>query len=177
MFCYDYYVPKQETGMASVKNTDEITLEFVKEKKIIGTMHSHNDIGVSFSGTDDQCTNHSFIKNHIVTNNKHDFFAVSRIELPCGLIKFAKAKVIMQAPRLKHVKGVENIEEIKWPVYTGSTYYHDSRSGTGFYGNKKSHVPAVLPDTKDIDWDKRDRRQHAFMFDQKEHGGVCNGEF
>jgi len=185
IFCYDYFVPKQETGLASVQNNDEITLEFVKRKKIIATMHSHNEIGCSFSGTDDQCTNHSFIKHHIVTNNKHDFLAISRIELPCGLIKFAKAKVIMQVPTIKAVKGVENIEERKWaPIYGGKTYYYDSKTKTGYYGKNppntgynNDHLPAhYRDDIKDIDWKSTDRRQHAFLFDQKEHGGICDAK-
>ena len=186
IFCYDYYVPKQETGLASVKNNDEITLEFVTKKKIVAGMHSHNEIGCSFSATDEQCTNHSFIKHHIVTNNKHDFLAISRIELPCGLIKFAKAKVIMQVPTVKKVKGVENIEERK-SVYQnceGKTYYYDSTTMTGYYGKNppntgynSDHLPRhYRNDVKDVDWKKGSKRQHAFTYDQKEHGGICNAE-
>ena len=178
IFCYDYYVPKQETGIASVKNTDEITLAFVEKKKIVAGMHSHNEIACSFSATDDQCTNHSFIKHHIVTNNRHDFMAISRIELPCGLIKFAKAKVIMQVPSIKSVKGIENIEAIKYTGY-GKTYYYDSKTKTGYYGNNSNlpkHYQPLIDDGKDIDWQYGDKRQHAFLFDQKEHGGICDAK-
>jgi hypothetical protein len=172
-------VPKQETGLASVKNTDEITLEFVTRKKIIATMHSHNEIGVCFSSTDEQCTNHSFIKHHIVTNNKHDFMAVSRIVLPCGLIKFAKAKVIMQVPTVKKVKGVDNIETRKsTPVATGkSTYYFDSRSKTGYYDMDEMLGRHKAIDAEDLKWKKGSKRHHAFMYDQTIHGGHFNADY
>lgn len=175
IFCYDYFIPKQETGAASVKNNDEITLEFVQKKKIVATMHSHNEIACSFSHTDDQCTNHSFIKHHIVTNNRHDFMAISRIELPCELIKFAKATVVTQVPTVNKVKGIENIEE-RAPLYPvgGGTYFYDKKTGCGYYGNQKYLPKAYTPkvsDGKDIKWKKTDRRNHAFGYDQKDYGG------
>lgn len=180
IFCYDYFVPKQETGLASVKNNDEITLEFVTRRKIIATMHSHNEIGVSFSGTDEQCTNHSFIKHHIVTNNRHDFAAVSRIVLPCGLIKFAKAKVIMQVPAVKKVKGVENIEEYK--SYVVKSYGEDDTFRLNSLMRKELELNwppkhAGLLSVKDVDWKKGNKRHHAFMYDQTIHGGHYNADY
>ena len=176
IFAYDYYIPKQETGPATVKNTDEITLELATKNKYIGTMHSHGDIGVSFSHTDDQCTNHSFLKHHIVTNNKNDFMAISRIVLPCGLVKFAKAKVIMKVPAVKSIKGVDNIEEIK---FSPSTYYYNSKTNIGYYGNQPygtNNLPSLYQDGNDIEWKKGSTRQHGFMYDQNEQGGIYDAK-
>ncbi len=137
-------------------------------------MHSHNEIGVSFSSTDDDCTNHSFIKHHIVTNNKHDFLAISRVDLPCGLVKFAKAKVVMKVPDVKIIKGYDNIEEKKWaPVtYPGNGYNQNLPyyyQGKGYAGYKKE-------DTfdKQAKWSYGDKRQHAFLFDQEREGGCID---
>jgi hypothetical protein len=152
--CYGYYVPEQETGYASVKNLDEIDLTFVKKRKIVATIHSHGDIGVSFSSTDDQCTNHSFIKHHIVTNNSGDFMAISRIVLPCKLIKFAKASVTIKVPEIKEVKGIEKIKESSYVTTTYPTITNHNGS------------------TEGITWKYGDARHHAFEFDQTE-GGYC----
>jgi hypothetical protein len=165
IFAYDYYIPKQETGPASVKNMDEIDLERATKNKWIGTMHSHGEIGVSFSGTDDQCTNHSFLKHHIVTNNRGDYLAISRIVLPCGLIKFADARVIMKVPSIKKVKGIDNIEErtykpIVWPPK------NDNPTGGGIITYHEGS-------NEGITWKRGARRQHGFMYDQDREGGYC----
>ena len=153
IFCYGYYVPEQETGYASVKNLDEIDLAFVTKRKIIATMHSHGEIGVSFSSTDDDCTNHSFLKHHIVTNNRGDFMAVSRIVLPCKLVKFAKASVTIKVPVVKEIKGFDKIKEKVSTTTTPVITHHE--------GNMEG-----------ITWTYGDRRHHAFEFDQTK-GGYC----
>ena len=150
IFLYDYYIPKQEVGAASVINKDEIDLNFVTKKKIICGIHSHGEIGVGWSNTDDECTNHSFIKNNIVTNNKGDYLAKRRIELPCGLVKFQDARVIMKTPEVKKIKGFDNIEERKY-TYVKPTVIE--------YGDST------------INWKRGNTRQHGYMYNQDKYQG------
>lgn len=107
----DYYIPKQEITGASVENLDCITQEFVTEKGIIATIHSHANMNTFFSATDVKDTNSSFIKHHIVVNNKLDFSAVTQWALPNGSIFFFKANVTTSYPQATEVKGIENITE------------------------------------------------------------------
>jgi hypothetical protein len=159
IFCYDYYIPKQEVGAASVINKDDITLERWVEMKGICGIHSHGSMAVMWSTTDDECSNHSFIKHSIVTNNKGDYLAKKRIELPCGLVKFQTAKVIMKTPEIKKVKGFANIEE--------RTYEPIAYSGCG-YGSYGGYGGGYIDG---VDWKRGDKRHHGFMYDQSKHKG------
>lgn len=148
IYCYDYVIPKQETTLATVYNDDDIDTKFVEDNSIVATCHSHNDMAVGFSHTDEVCTNNSMIKNHIVTNNKGDFKAISRIELPCGLNKFVDAIVMSEAPAIeaKDIKGLENIKERTSPI----TYHQGSN--------------------ENITWKRGNKRNHAFGYDQGPNG-------
>jgi proteasome lid subunit RPN8/RPN11 len=80
----DYYIPKQQVSSASVSSDECMDLERVQELGIIGTIHSHSDMGVFFSGVDHEHTNTSFIVNHIVCNNKGEYLGQKALTLPCG---------------------------------------------------------------------------------------------
>ena len=107
----DYYIPKQEVGPATVRNKDCIDINLIQELGIVGTMHSHCNMGVFFSGTDDVSTNlSSGLKYHVVTNNRGEFNAVERMTLPCGMLKLVETSVDILLPDTE-LKGVENITE------------------------------------------------------------------
>lgn len=110
VFVNGYYIPKQQVTAASVKNLEAIDKEFIEENSIIATIHSHSDMGVFFSPTDDEFTNMSFIQHHIVVNNKGDFVAKSRIDLPCGMVKFVASKVETLIPTATPLIGEDKIE-------------------------------------------------------------------
>jgi hypothetical protein len=176
IFCHGYYIPKQEVGPASVINNDDIDLDFVKKHNIIAGIHSHGSMAVHFSSTDDQCTNHSFIKHNIVTNNAGDFLAISRIELPCGLIKFQKATVTIDVPECKTIKGFDNIEKRSY------TYIKPAVGSNGQWCRVCSRIPCncktgvIEHGHKAIDWKRGNKRQHGFMYGQDKYtegGGLC----
>lgn len=149
-----YYIPKQEVTASTVTNNDDIDADFCKKHSIIGTCHSHSSMGVYFSNTDDEHTNMSFLKHHIVTNNDGKFKAISRVELPCGMTKFVDAIVQMEVPNVekKDVEGIDNIEE---KTYT--TTYH---AGGKYYGVQNAPLA----------WKRGNKRNHAFGYEQGETG-------
>lgn len=108
VFIEGYWIPKQEVGGAHVHNLDVITPEIITAKGIVAGIHSHANMGVFFSPTDDNETNNTTIKHHIVCNNRGEFEAKSRYDLPCGLYKFTKAHVLICLPGIE-VVGLENI--------------------------------------------------------------------
>lgn len=110
VFINGYYIPKQQVTASSVKNLEAIDKEFIDENSIVATIHSHSTMGVFFSATDDEFTNMSFIQHHIVVNNKGDFVAKSRIDLPCGMMKFVPAKVETLIPTSTPLIGEDKIE-------------------------------------------------------------------
>ena len=108
----DYYIPKQEVTAGNVTNIDCIDDELIKDKGIIATIHSHANMGVFFSSVDEECTNLSLIRYHIVVNNKHEFTACTRWDLPNGKVAFFEAKVVVSVPQVDVVKNIKNIEKV-----------------------------------------------------------------
>ena len=108
----DYYVPKQEVTGSTVKNLDCIDAEAVKNMGIVATLHSHANMNVFFSSVDDESTNNSFIKTHLVVNNKFEFVACNRVDLPCGMVKFNSADVLLEESDVE-IKGFDAITVLK----------------------------------------------------------------
>jgi len=178
IYVHDYIITEQETSEASVKNLGDVDKAFTKKHKLVGTCHSHGNMGVFFSRTDDVCTNFSMLKNHIVTNNKGEFKAISRVVLPCGLVKFADALVHMKVPDVvaKDIKGLENIKErtcIATP-YAGS-YYNDEERFMPKDNN--SPISYHSGSTENITWKRGNKRNHAFKYGQDDDltGGGYGG--
>lgn len=109
-----YWIPKQEVSAASVKNLDVVDEEVIAAKGIVATIHSHGEMGVFFSSTDEEYTNLSQIKHHIVVNNAGEFVATSRTDLPCGMVKFDESSVHITVNKPIEVQGDENIKEFKY---------------------------------------------------------------
>ncbi len=114
-----YWIPKQTITAASVQNEDLVDAEVIRTRGIVAGIHSHGTMGVFFSHTDIESTNMSQIRHNIVVNNKHEFVAQSRVDLPCGMVKFLKAQVMLVYPTTTEVIGIENIKtrtyvEPKW---------------------------------------------------------------
>lgn len=117
-----YYIPKQEVGPASVKNLDIIDDVFIRENGIVAGVHSHANMAVFFSTTDHTDTNMSLIKHNIVVNNKGEYKALSRVELPCGMVKFIEATVFTVGEPDVAIEGADRIVEKSYG-FKGHTDY------------------------------------------------------
>jgi len=140
--CTGYYIPKQEVTYSTVKNLEAIDKEFIESHEIVATIHSHSDMGVFFSPVDDEFTNMNWIKHHVVINNKHDFVAKSRHDLPCSGVKFVNSVVETMVPSIDTVEGQDKItkHEYKYPAVSG----FDTRDAFGAYDDKyvgKDYTP------------------------------------
>lgn len=145
----DYYIPKQQISSASVKNIDCINQKFIDDNKVVATIHSHADMNVFFSTTDDEFTNLSPISYHIVCNNNGEFKACAKVALPCKLVKLVKCNVsVLYKVKEVDIKGIENIEEEK---YVGYGYeYKDNKQlqlydDDEFYTNEVYGYPGYQP--------------------------------
>lgn len=116
-----YFIPKQEVTGTSVKNLDLIDDVVIQERSIVAGVHSHANMACFFSSTDDECTNMSLIRHNIVVNNDGKYKAQSRVDLPCGLVKFVNAEVFTVGEPSISVVGLENIKE---RVYVPNTQYN-----------------------------------------------------
>lgn len=142
VFITGYYICYQHTTGSSVKNNEAITKEFIAGHKIIAGIHSHSDMGVFFSDTDDDATNMSFIRHNIVVNNKLEFKAKTRVDLPCGMVKFMDANIGIAVPEVtaEEIEGLDKIKEITYggvsnnylgydPQYKPFTPWQDNSKG------------------------------------------------
>lgn len=148
-----YYIPVQEVTSSTVKNLDAIDEEFIRDNEIVATIHSHANMNVFFSGTDDEFTNMSHIKHHIVINNEHKMVAKSRYDLPCGMAKFADSKVMTLIPAVQSVEGMENITK---KIYQGfhSGNNHNSNNQTPNNNRNGRFISKIYPKVKDAEEDE-----------------------
>jgi len=141
-----YYIPKQEVTGATVTNLDIIDGDLIRKLSIVATIHSHSTMQVSFSSTDMDFTNMSQIKHHIVTNNRADYKATSRIVLPCGYETFVDTDIMLEDDEKEDISviGLDNISKSTFkPVIYPTPYTYDRR-------------PRYLTDAnaKDDEWSK-----------------------
>lgn len=115
-----YWIPKQEVSQASVKNLDLVDDVVIATRGIVAGVHSHGNMACFFSQTDVDDTNMSLIKHNIVINNQNQYKAQSRIELPCGLVKFVDAEVFTVGEPVTDLVGLENITERTYGFETKS---------------------------------------------------------
>jgi hypothetical protein len=143
-----YYVPKQEVSGATVKNIDEITRAFIAEKRIVAGIHSHVDMGVFFSTTDDE-TCKSSILHHLVCNNDMKFVGRSRFNLPCGKAYFKEMDFEFEeepaAPEVI-VAGIENIKPMAYGWEKESWNTKDDTNGN--VKDKDDKAPINDPDPR-----------------------------
>lgn len=104
-----YIIPQQEVTASNVKNLEVVDDVYITANQIIAGIHSHGNMGVFFSGTDDEHTNMSLIKHNIVVNNRGEYKATSRVELPCGLVKFIEGEVVTVGDPSVVIEGIEKI--------------------------------------------------------------------
>lgn len=77
----DFVVLDQEVHGTHSQFTAKGDTQFAR-MKTIGIIHSHNNMGVFFSGTDEnEAVKHDV---SIVTNNNGEFFGKTKFKLPCG---------------------------------------------------------------------------------------------
>lgn len=136
VFVTGYWIPKQEVTGATVKNLECVDKQVIDEKGIVCTIHSHSNMGVFFSGVDEEFTNNSLIKNHIVVNNHGKMKACMRYELPCKMTKFFDASVQVTTPVIDKVEGITNVV---LKTIVAKTYVSPYSSGQyGWAGMSKS---------------------------------------
>jgi len=144
----DIFIPNQEITAASV---DNVVCEEYNDLDAIGVIHSHHNMGNSFSHTDDKyinqnhdislCISNSGIKGHV------------RWETPCGAYKIIDCTVKVKTESLldkdDFLKGIK--EKIKRKVYT--TVHYGGYPGYNYDGYNKhtynkpggyinKHIPA-----------------------------------
>ena len=121
-------VPEQEVTATSV--------EVLKPKDALGTIHSHHNMGVFHSGTDDKFVggNHALT---IVCDNDNKYKAKIKMVLPCKASVLIDADVVIETPEDKAVdefveNAIKNIKEKHYEVvYTQPFVY----SATPFCGS------------------------------------------
>jgi hypothetical protein len=107
-----YYIPKQEVTGSTVKNLDVLTPESAKEARIVATIHSHASMGVFFSHVDIKDTCMSFLKHHIVVNERLEWCAGTQWKLPNGTYTVFPAKVYIESVEEDvTIEGMDNITE------------------------------------------------------------------
>lgn len=86
---------EQKVGGATVELTSKGNEDIAKTTKIIGWIHSHNNMDVFFSNTDEDTAKASGIS--LTTNNKIEFFGRFRRELPCGHLALVEIEMELEA--------------------------------------------------------------------------------
>lgn len=152
-----YYVPKQEVSAAYVRNLDVITREFIVEKRIIAGIHSHVDMGVFFSATDDE-TCKSAIRYHIVTNNRGEYVTRGRHTLACGREGFKPMKlefetVVEDAIIIDGIERITKPEPVTYDPQYG--YYPDNDDIDSKYDvSYEDGVKVYKPKKKSYGWNQ-----------------------
>ena len=173
----DFIIPKQSSSSAFVHINSRALLELsteIREKNLIilGWAHSHANMGVFFSGTDDknQATLLSETSNYMQLDNtqvkyvygmtvniRHDYFGVVSTQYPCGRIEHREAKIqITESGLLEWDESTIRSEigqDLKEKI-ENSPFFRSSRQ-------KKIEVPSDLPfdepaeQLDDFVWDVR----------------------
>ncbi len=116
-----YYVPKQSVTGSSVENLEPINKELIESKGIVAGIHSHSDMGVFFSPTDNTM-NMGDIEFNIVVNNRNDVLAVQKVELPCGSVILANVKCEVVTEDIEIV-GMDNVgKKVYSNIYNRTDY-------------------------------------------------------
>ena len=103
-------IPEQEVAAATVTPTKTIHAP--------GVIHSHVNMGATFSGTDDKFLN----ENHdfsIVVNKKAQVSVVQRIKLPCGALTIIESSLEVNYPEPEEAEGFVEAAKKK---FTEKTY-------------------------------------------------------
>jgi len=140
----DMVIPEQVATSASV---DDIVIQegLVPEGfKMLGVIHSHHNMGIGFSGTDDNWIN----QNHdisILVSHK-EITGQVRFNTPCGAKKIVKCKVTVKhdlnfdadnwieeaSKSIKDRAPVQTNFQNGWEGYDGSSYGWGGRQGNGW---------------------------------------------
>lgn len=134
IYISEYIIPLQEVTGSTVTNNDCIDDEYIREHKVLATMHSHSTMGVFFSKTDENHTNFSQIDYHIVVNNKGQKEACRKMTLPCGMMKLEPIDVVIfsDTPEVE-VVGLDNITKKSRIIYGSYNYNKDRKTDYADY--------------------------------------------
>lgn len=125
-------IPKQEVTGASVVVKEDVN-------NVQGVVHSHNSMGVFFSGTDDDYINSNNAFS-LVVNKKGEHEATARVKLKCGyyIRKNCDVDVMRKIDKAFMEKAKSNITE-KVSEWNFDDYYYGFRSTTK--EKTSSHLP------------------------------------
>jgi len=152
-----YYIPKQKVSYASVEDEDKLTPAWFKENNIIATIHSHGNMNVFFSSTDDTNNKNSPATCHIVVNNKDEYVACVRKTLPCGLEAFTECKVnIMISDNQVAVDGLDRITKIEHTTNFATRepynpWKHENTRDNGYGDSSMYPSPQEMEDAIELD--------------------------
>jgi len=139
-------IPEQEVSASTVdvKVPGELT-------GVVGTVHSHGNMGAFFSGTDSDYigSNHDVM---VVTNTKDEWKAKVRWVLPCKHLLLANAKVKVQYPITVDLDEfvLTNSSKIKEKSYVVAPFKNDRQ--VGIRGGAYCVVCRKWTDWADLTW-------------------------
>jgi len=133
---YDIFVPKQDISTARV---DNVVCEEYNEIKPIGVIHSHHDMGHSFSGTDHEWINQNHDISLVISHN--GIAGQCRMKTECGAFKIVdvdvKLKINIEFDDKKFIEKIKG--NLKEKTYTYNSYGSQTfGNGYGYgygYGN------------------------------------------
>lgn len=167
------YLVKQEAGGADVEMDEDaladFTFQMIKEGKDQlprGWWHSHVNMGVFFSGTDDTTINTDFKNDSftvsIVVNKKREHKAsaviwqepedslINKINEAKGPLRIDDLEVTVQVEHLKIPAALEKEVKAKVTTRTVATWNRDHSQGSMSFGKKGKKIQSFLPSKKDL---------------------------
>lgn len=103
----DIYIPKQSANSSRVFDIDT---DIPVGVNIVGVIHSHHNMGASFSHTDDTYINQNYNISILVSHK--EIKAQKRVTVPCGALKIVKSDVLFESPKLFNEEDfIKDIDE------------------------------------------------------------------
>lgn len=176
-----YFIPKQVVTASSVEDEDNLPVSWYKENNVIGTLHSHGNMGVFFSGTDDTNNQNSPVACHVVVNNADDYVACVRKKLPCGMEAFVKCDVSIEVPESQRtvVEGIDKIKKYTYPSTFNTNQvgngHPKSDAHTNYYGPDSVYL-GIDPKTNQSMWgtqadlDRMEMEEYAAAYGPRDEG-------
>ena len=134
----DIFIPNQTVNSVNVKN---VHCNEYNKLNVIGVIHSHHNMGNSFSHTDNEWIN----QNHDISLciSRSGINGHVRHKLPCGAYKIIDAKVIVNINSSFNTKEFDEIidKKIKKETFS-SVYIHNNIFN---YNKRKSQLNGTTP--------------------------------
>ena len=132
----DIFIPNQTVNSVNVKN---VHCNEYNKLNVIGVIHSHHNMGNSFSHTDDEWIN----QNHNISLciSRSGINGHVRHKLPCGAYKIVDAKVIININSSFDTKEFDEIIDKKIKKETFKSVYTYRNNSIYNHGTTRQPVP------------------------------------